>query len=180
MEYKREIDDSALIQFIILYTLSKADTPLAYNNLINLIMDNCNINYSDFQVGLVNLTKTNHIRAHMEGKHNQIYSLTEKGGISIDRFKRDIPIYIREPIDNSVKEMYLSMRRENAVTARIIPLKDDDYLAELALCDDDKTELMRLTLYAGTREQAEKMAVYFKKHPELIYGGIIEAFEKEE
>lgn len=178
MEYKREIDNTALIQFIILYTLSKADTPVAYNNLINLIMDNCNINYNDFQVGLDNLVRTNHVKAHVEGKHNQIYALTEKGENSIKSFKSDIPIYIREPIDNSVKEMYLLSRRENAVSAGILPYKDDDYMTECILRDDDKTELMRLTLYAGTREMAEKMAVYFKEHPDLIYGNIIESFEE--
>ena len=41
MLYQKEIDDSVLIQFIILYTLSKVDDAVPYNELLNLVLDNC-------------------------------------------------------------------------------------------------------------------------------------------
>ena len=55
MLYQREINDPVLIQFIILYTLNQAKDYVPYNNLINLVLDNCNINFQDFQVALDNL-----------------------------------------------------------------------------------------------------------------------------
>ncbi|MBQ6557779.1 MAG: DUF4364 family protein, partial [Clostridia bacterium] len=75
MLYQREIDDSVLIQYIILFTLSKVDNAVPYNELINLVLDNCNINYGDFQVALTNLVKTDHVSTYLEGERNQKYEI---------------------------------------------------------------------------------------------------------
>ena len=160
MLYQKEIDDSVLIQFIILFALLKADKPLAYNELLNVVLDNCNINYNDFQVALDNLVSTGHALTRLEGQHNQIYSLTQKGENAGDFFKTNIPIYIREPIEESIKQLFLEERR-------------DEYAAECSLFDDDKTQLMSVTLYAGTREQAENIAEYFKENYDRIYEEIL-------
>ena len=173
MLYQKEIDDSVLIQFIILFALLKADKPLAYNELLNVVLDNCNINYNDFQVALDNLVSTGHALTRLEGQHNQIYSLTQKGENAGDFFKTNIPIYIREPIEESIKQLFLEERRKNAVRAGITPVRRDEYAAECSLFDDDKTQLMGVTLYAGTREQAENIAEYFKANYDRIYEEIL-------
>lgn len=177
MLYQREIDDSVLIQLIILYTLSRADSAVPYNELLNLVMNNCNINYTDFQVALDNLVKTEHIHAFIEGKHNQKYEITSKGRSVGEFFKSNIPVYIREPIETSVKELFLTERRKNAVKGGIVPIHGNEYGAEMELYDDDRTCLMHLSLYAGTREEAEKLARRFREKPEEIYRKIIDAFE---
>lgn len=176
MLYQKEIDDSVLIQLIILYTLDKADASLPYNELINLVLDNCNINYNDFQISLDNLVKTNHALARLEGARTQKFVITEKGANACEFFKSSIPIYIREPIDDSVKQLFIDERRRNAVEGSISPVRGEEYSAECVLRDDDKTELMRLSLYAGSREEAEKLAVFFREHSDYVYGKIIEAF----
>lgn len=178
MLYQKEIDDLVLIQFIILFSLSAADKPLAYNELLNVVLDNCNINYNDFQIALDNLVATGHARTKLEGQHNQIYSLTQKGENAGDFFKTNIPIYIREPIESSIKQLFLEERRKNAVHADITPVRRGEYAAECALYDDDKTQLMSVTLYAGTREQAEKIAEYFKEHSDEVYEEILKCMTK--
>ena len=176
MLYQKEIDDSVLIQFIILYALSKVDSAVPYNELINLVMDNCNINYNDFQVSLDNLIKTNHVRTFIEGAHNQKYEITQKGINAGEFFSSNIPIYIREPIDESVKALFLEERRRNAVRGDILPVRENEYSTECVLKDDDNTELMRLVLYAGSREEAEKIASAFRAHPDQVYEKVINAF----
>ena len=37
--------------------------------------------------------------------------------------------------------------------------------------------MMRLYMYVGSRDEAEKLAKYFKAHPEKIYGDILTAFK---
>ena len=176
MLYQREIDDSVLIQLIILYSLCKADSALPYNELINVILENCNINYNDFQISLDNLVKTNHVRAFIPEGHNQKYEITEKGRNAGDFFSSSIPIYIREPIAESIKQLFIEERRKHAVEGEISPVRGDEYSAECVIRDDDKTELLRLSIYAGSRDDAEKMAVYFRKHSDIVYTKIIEAF----
>lgn len=176
MLYQKEIDDSVLIQFIILYTLSNADGPVMYRDLLNLVMENCNISFTDFQIALDNLVTTNHVDTYLEGERRQMYKVTTKGSVAGDFFAGHIPVYIREPILDSIKQMYVEERRRNAVQSGIVPVRRNEYGAECSLFDDDKTEIMRLSLYAGSREEAERIAVYFKEHSSEIYEKIIAAF----
>lgn len=179
MLYQKEIDDSVLIQFIILYTLSKVDSAVPYNELLNLILDNCNINYNDFQVALDNLITTNHIHAFLESEHIQKYEITEKGMNASDFFTTNIPIYIREPIDESIKNLFIEERRRNAVRGYMIPVRKDEYGVDCQLYDDYNTQLMGLTLYVGSREEAERMCEFFRNHSDVVYGKILEAFMEE-
>lgn len=180
MLYQKEIDDSVLIQFIILFTLDNVDRPVAYNDLLNLVLDNCNINYNDFQIALDNLTATDHVRTFLEGEHNQIYAITQKGSNAGGFFKSQIPIYIREPIEASIKELFRSERIRNSIRGGITPVRKNEYNAECSLYDDDNTQLMQLSFYAGTREQAEKAVKYFKSHSDIVYAKILEAVTQEE
>ena len=59
----------------------------------------------------------------------------------------------------------------------ILPVRNDEYGFECILRDDDKTEMMRLYLYAGSRDEAEKLAKYYRANPEKIYGDVLNAFK---
>ena len=95
MLYQREINDPVLIQFIILYTLNQAKDYVPYNNLINLVLDNCNINFQDFQVALDNLEHTHHVKAFLESEHNKKYKITKKVMNASDLYTPNIPVYIK-------------------------------------------------------------------------------------
>ena len=82
MLYQREINDPVLIQFIILYTLNQAKDYVPYNNLINLVLDNCNINFQDFQVALDNLEHTHHVKTFLESEHNEKYKITKRNKLN--------------------------------------------------------------------------------------------------
>ncbi len=174
--YDREIEDDLMIQFIILYTLNKADEPMPYADLLNTVQGNCEINFTDLQLGLDNLIQTGHVVSRRLTDTLTVYAVTQKGSYVIDFFYSQIPLIIREPIDRSIKELYLEKRRREAVRASITPLNINEYTAECELYDDDKTLVMSLTLYAGSREQAENMAEYYKNNSAEIYSKVIEAF----
>lgn len=176
MLYKREIEDPVLIQFIILYTLEHVDEPVRYGDLATLVMENCNISYPDFQISLDNLLKTNHAEQFDEGPNVKKYRITEKGLQLSDFLRTGVPIYIREPIEEAIKQMYIDKRREEAVKANITPLRKDEYTADFELYDEDRILLFTMSLYAGSRDEAEKLARYFKAHPGEVYKKIIDIF----
>ncbi len=126
MLYQKEIDDSVLIQFIILFTLDNVDRPVAYDDLLNLVLNNCNINYNDFQIALDNLANTEHIQTFLEGDHKQIYAITQKGSNAGGFFKSQIPIYIREPIKDSIKELFRNERLKNSIRSGITPVRKNE------------------------------------------------------
>lgn len=176
MLYSREIEDELMIQFIILYALAHADEPLAYSDLLNVIQQNCEISFTDLQLGLDNLIDTKHVIQKRATDILSIYEITQKGQYVIDFFYKQIPLIVREPIDESIKELYLEKRRKEAVRANIEPINEHEYTAECQLYDDDKMKLMSLSLYAGDRDEAERIALKFKDNAAEIYEKLIGLF----
>lgn len=178
--YTQEIEDELMIQFIIMYAMRGADESLPYANLLSLVQDNCEISFTDLQLGLDNLVKTGHVSEKRISDILSIYDLTQKGRYVIDFFYTQIPLIIREPIDKSIKALYLEKRRNEAVRAGIDPINECEFNAECNLYDDDKLLMMSLRLYAGSRDEAERIAEYFKSNSADVYGGILALFNQTE
>lgn len=174
--YDKEIDNKTLIQFIILYALDTADRLVAYGDLLNIVLENCNISFPDFQLSLDNLVKTHHAEALITGKNIQKFQITDKGRNLSDIIINKIPVYLREPIEKSIDDLLHEERIRNAVRGKISAVSPNEYTAECELYDNDNTRLMSISLYSGTREQAEQTVRYFKDNAEGIYARVIEAF----
>ena len=180
MLYNGRIEDELMIQFIILYTLSRADEELEYSDMLTTVQENCDISFMDLQLGLDNLVETGHVSVARVSDMISVYGITEKGRNIIDFFYKQIPLIIREPIDKSLKALYLEKRRLNAVKAYIEPINEREYYSECVLKNDDKTEMLFLRLYAGERAEAERIAEYFKLNSDKVYMKIIEALNDKE
>ncbi len=178
--YTREIEDELMIQFIIMYAMKGADEPMAYADLLRTVQENCEISFTDLQLGLDNLVKTGHVSHKRMSDILSVYDLTQKGRYVIDFFYTQIPLIIREPIDKSVKALYIEKRRSEAVRAGIDPINEREFNAECNLYDDDKLLMMSLRLYAGSRDEAERIAECFKTNSADIYGGILALFNRTE
>ncbi len=176
MLYKKEIEDELMIQFIILYALSRADEAVAYTDLLNLIQGNCEINFTDLQLGLDNLIRTGHVTERKLDEMLTVYDVTQKGSYVIDFFYKQIPLIVREPIDKSIKTLYIEKRRREAVRASIEPINENEFDALCELCNDDKAVIMSLRLYAGERADAEKIAEYFKHNSADVYASVLSIF----
>ncbi|MBR0365730.1 MAG: DUF4364 family protein [Clostridia bacterium] len=179
MLYNGKIEDELMIQFIILYTIWRADESPSYSDLLTVVQDNCDINFMDLQVGLDNLVKTGHASETQVSEMVKAYDITEKGKNIIEFVYKEIPLIIREPIDSSIKELYLEKRRENAVKAYIEPINENEYYSECVLKNDDRTEMLFLRLYAGERAEAERIAEYFKENSDKVYMDILKALKED-
>lgn len=178
MLYDQEIEDELMIQFIILYALNRADEPLPYASLLSIIQENCEINFTELQLGLDNLIQTGHVSVTKISDILSIYDVTQKGKYVIDFFYKQIPLIIREPIDVSIKSFYLEKRRKEAVKAFIEPINEKEFSVECKLYNDDKTVMLSLSLYAGERDEAERLAQMFKNNSAEIYSGILKLFKE--
>ncbi len=179
MEYNREITDMIMIQYIILYTLAQADRIVTHSQLTTLVLDNCNINFADFQIALDNLSSIGFVRLFTANDNNQYCELLPKGVESNGFFQGSIPIYIREPIKKSIAPFFHEEELKKSVRADLMPLNEKEFLAECGIFEG-KTPLMQLSVYGGTREMAADMIRNFKKDPEKIYRLIMKALTEEE
>lgn len=174
MVYNREINDNAKIQCIVLYTMSVADRPLRYDDLINLIFENCNVNYVEFQIALAHLEEINHITKLHDDHSCDVFVLEAPGKEAIKYLEDTIPAYIRAPIKKFIKPYFKEEAAKQKIKAGIEPVRDEEYNAILGIYDDDDLPLLEIKLYSGSRSEAQKAAKLFKKNPETIYRKIVD------
>ena len=179
--YMREIDDPVIIQYIILFTLAKADRRITHSQLTCLTLDRCNISFTNFQIALDNLIGIGYIESlrSASDENMPVYSLTEKGLEANGFFEKSIPIYIREQIFEHIKPFFEAESLKKSVKAELVQLSDREYGARLGLYDSSAS-LLELTVYGGDRKTAAAIVRNFKKNPEKIYAEIMKMLSGEE
>lgn len=176
MLYKREITDHISIQYIILFTMAKAARIVTHNQLTSLVLDNCNIKFTEFRIALDNLEKIGHIRIFSPDDKETYCELTPKGLEASRFFSKKIPVYIREPIEEYIAPFFHEEAEKRSVVADLLPINEKEWMADFAIYDY-KTPLLKLSLYAGTRKSANAMIKKFRENPQLFYEEIMKLFE---
>ena len=162
MKYNREIYDQITIQYIILFTLNKADRIITHDQLTSLVLDCCNIKFTEFRIAVDNLEKIGHIRIFSPDGKETYCELLPAGCEASGFFEKKIPIYIREPIEEYIPVFFREETVKRSVRAELLPLNERE------------TPLMKLAVYAGTRKYANSMIREFKKNPQKLYETVIE------
>lgn len=179
--YLREIDDPITIQYIILFTLAKADRRVTHSQLTCLTLDRCNISFTNFQIALDNLVGIGYVDRFLGDvdENMPVYSLTEKGIAANGFFEHSIPVYVREQIAEYITPFFEEESLKKSVKAQLKQLGDREFCAELALFDANSS-LLELTAYGGDRKTAALMVRNFKKNHEKIYDKIMKMLLEEE
>lgn len=178
MKYTREIDNSVMIQYIILFTLATADRHVTYRQLSELIFNNCNIEFSNFQIALSNLEETGHIRRFSLDELTTVYELLPKGKEANKFFCGNIPIYIKEPIAEAVPIFFNEEAKKRSVRTELLPINRHEFAAKCGIYDNE-VPLLDITVYAGTREDANNVMKNFRDNTEEIYKSIIKSIMPE-
>lgn len=174
LPYTREITDPVLIQYIILFTMASADRTLTHNQLTSLVLDKCNISFTDFSIALDNLINIGLLNRYKPEENLHIYELSEKGVEANGFFYRSIPIYIREQIVAYIAPFFREEIRKSSTRAEILPINEQEFMVHCGIYDN-KTPLMELNFYAGTRKTAAEMVRHFKEKQDEIYQTILYA-----
>lgn len=174
MLYSREIDDNAKIQLIILYTLSCAKRPVRYDDLINIIFENCNVNFGEFQIALSHLEDIKHIEKTTDDTGCDVFFLLPEGETSNGFFENSIPVYIRNPIKKYIKPYFKEEDAKDRIIGEAEHIGNDEYIAHLAVMDSVDLPLLDLKFYTGSREESLKIVKKFKADPENMYRKILE------
>lgn len=171
MKYTREIDDNVMIQYIVLFTMAKADRHVTYKQLTGLVLDNCNIEFSNFQIALTNLVETEHIREFEFDKATTVYELTQKGHEAEGFFRTNIPIYIREQIEEAIPPFFNEEAQKQSIRGELVPLTRQEFAVKCGIYERD-VPMMEITLYAGNRKTANKLLKYFNENTQSLYKDI--------
>lgn len=163
-------------KLILLYSLSKIDSPISNQQLNKFVLDNKLMNYFSLQEYLNELTKDELIlNTEFEGKN--CYIINEKGRKMLEYFLGHIPQYAKNQVDTNIPTIRKLAKNDLFITSNLIQEADDDFVVECKI-KEHSFELLSLKLHVGNKFNANDICVNWKKNAESIYNDIIDVLTK--
>ncbi len=103
----------------------------------------------------------------------KIYTLTEKGGRTIDIFLQRIPSFRREELEEYIEQNRAALKRAMHFHAVLSRISDTEYKVELTTIEYG-AEVMHMTLSVGTNEMAQRILMNWENQNESLYDIIME------
>ena len=88
-----------------------------------------------------------------------------------------IPGILKFKVDNNIKQDVNKVENKSSITADFIPNDDNGYTVDLKVTDNNTT-IFDLKVYAGSREQAQKIMDNWTKNAEDLYPNILGLISK--
>lgn len=167
MPYNSLLKDPFYIKIIILYVMREYDLSLTNQKLTDLVLEEAEIDYFDFQKCLYDLTKISLIKIFKEDNENK-YLLTEKGVEFSSYFEKKIPYIIRKKLNDSISNQLSANQPKTCVESDVLVSHTGEFNVYLKIFENGDL-LFELNLNVGDRELAFKTKEYFLNNAQKIY-----------
>ena len=157
------------ITVFVLYLMQNVGYPLDFVTLNDIIMQTDYVAYLDFAETFSRLEESELIaRSGNNEKGEPTYVVTGKGRTVVESMQGDIlPSILEESLTCALRHLDFTRRGVKA-TCRSTPNPMGGYDFTCAITEGDTT-LLSITLWADSRERAERMEAQFRTHPENTY-----------
>lgn len=163
------IHDKLDIKFLVLYIAARVEAPIDFATLTDLALCDEGVDYFLFSQAVSELVQSEHLI--LEGDR---YTITEKGRKNGAICEESLPFSVRQKCDQNLVKLNSRLRYEAQIRTEIESCENQGYSVRFIM-DDHQDNLMTLSLYSPTLEQAEQMTEQYKKSPEQIYRAILSA-----
>lgn len=161
---------------LILYTLNSIGKDTTDNALFKIISEINNMNYFYFSELLVDL-----IESKLVGKYTKddqtVLEITSEGKNALELTLDALPGIIKLKADNQLKKELPEIAEESSITAEYIPENEHDYTVKCKIIENNKT-VFEVRTFAGSNEQAKKIAENWRKNANTIYPQILSLLDK--
>lgn len=162
------------IKILICYLLSALKDPLSKSQMNEVLTGNGLVNYFQFADALEELVQDGHIKVIEEMRpEGEFYRLLPKGKMTALEFERSLPLTVREKSVNSALQIQKKARLRSQNKAEIEKTKDG-YIVT-CLMKDIGSDLLQLSLFVPTKEQAERVKERFLDDPEILYRSVLDS-----
>lgn len=165
------------VKIIILYVISKFKAGISGSNLIIVLVCEELLDYFTLMQCVVELNEGGYISKKTIQKE-PYYSIESTGAEVLEMFGNSITWSIRQIIDEKVEPVLDSFSRQTDIRTRVTQCSRRHFVASCGIYEWN-VPLMELNLTLGSREQAEKMASYFRKYAGNIFAEIFDLMQKE-
>ena len=156
---------------LILYTMCEVKKATTDIDLLKIISKVNNINYFYFRDILGDLVSSKLISTYTKDDKT-FYETTTEGKNSLDLTVDMLPGIIKLKADEILKDELKKIANEESISAEFIPENENDYTVKCKIVENSKN-IFEMQIYAGSNEQAKKVADNWKKNAKKIYPKII-------
>lgn len=163
---------------LILYVLDKINKPISNDALLQLVLSIDNMNYFYFQQFLLDLLENKYIINYNNEFNENVYEITPEGKQTLSLVKDIIPGITKFRVDNEFKDNLEEIENSLSITADFIPHSETDYSVKCKIVENNRT-LFEITTFAGSREQAKKIADNWKQNATQIYPDLLDTLTRD-
>lgn len=164
-------------KIIVLYILSNSAKPLNITQIVKLCEEFDDITYFDICAYIDNLKQNKYIYENIE-ENNLTYKVTELGENVLKELLELIPGVNLHNLKKIIDKNMSDVKKDYSVDTVIIPIKAEEYKVSCYI-KDGIDELINITMYAGTKDQAKNISKNWSKNSEEIYTKILEYMTQE-
>lgn len=165
-----ELNSAHRVRVLICYLLGRLKQPVTEEQLYEIAEESGVINYFYYSEALEGLLKNGSLtRTERDGK---VYiEPTEKGRFGADYFNDTVPLYFRKEILKAALSYFARLERESSADTDIA--ETDNGCEVRCRIGDTDYDLMRISLYAPDREQAELIREKIMLDPAEFYRRVL-------
>ncbi len=156
-----------IYKLMILYAMSKVNSPLPGKVFYDFITGNEYTNYFTVQSALGELIQSELIREEST-YHRSYYALTDTGRETLELFGGQLSYEIRREITQYLKKNQYEILNETSIVSDYRRASDGSYLASCAIREDGNP-LFSLSLSVPTEEDARKICDNWKEQSAPLY-----------
>ncbi len=158
-------------KILILYLLSKLDTPITNDGLFRLVLSVMDMNYFYFQQFLLDLLENKYILCFKQ-EDKSVYQITQRGKEILDLTLNILPGIIKLKADLSFENELKESMEEESITAEFTPMSENDYTVTCKI-NENHNCIFEVRVFAGSREEAKKIVDNWKENAYRIYPEIL-------
>lgn len=165
-----ELSSAHSVKVLLCFILDRLNREITEAQLLEIALDSEVVNYFFYAEALSDLLKTGAVsRKNVNGE--DVLVLEEKGRMGSDYFKQYIPHYFRKRLLTAALSYFAKIKRESEVESEI---KETENGFEVTCAIRDASyDLMRITLYAPDRDQAELIKNKIVLNPAEFYKNVV-------
>lgn len=163
-------------KIIVLYILENANKPLSIPQIVKFCEEFKDITYFDICGYIENLKANNYIKQIID-EQNTLYSLTEHGISTLKELLELIPGVNLYNLKKIINKNIIQFKTEYDIDTIISPIKDDEFKVACYIRDGND-ELVNISIYAGTKEQAKNISNNWNQNAEEIYSKLLDMMTK--
>ncbi len=154
------------VKILVCYLLNALDAPMSRENITELCTGGGLTDYFTLSTALSELETGSQLRE----EENRLI-LTPRGRETAENLKQALPSSLRDNIVRQGMELLSRIRRQNEVSAKILP--DGKGFRVVCAVHEGDLDFFTMTFFAPDREQAEIIAHSFSRKSTEIYQNLI-------